>query len=94
LLLDLIRPTIGGVEVLGLDPRANGVALRERIGYLPGDFLVDGRQSAVQLLTYLGNLRGGVTGARIEELAERLDLDLGRRIRELSKGNRQKIGVI
>ncbi|MEE9417236.1 MAG: ABC transporter ATP-binding protein [Acidimicrobiales bacterium] len=94
LLLDLIRPTSGRAEVLGLDPQNNGVALRERIGYLPGDFLVEGRQSAVQLLTFLGNLRGGVAAARIEELAQRLDLDLDRKIRELSKGNRQKVGVI
>ncbi|RLK12073.1 ABC-2 type transport system ATP-binding protein [Micromonospora sp. M71_S20] len=94
LLLDLIRPTSGRVSVLGADPRRDGVALRRRIGYLAGDFVVDGRQSARELLTYLGNLRGGVPGARIDELAARLDLDLGRRIRGLSKGNRQKVGVV
>ncbi|WP_326552576.1 ABC transporter ATP-binding protein [Micromonospora sp. NBC_01813] len=94
LLLDLIRPTSGSVRVLGLDPRADGVALRRRIGYLAGDFIVDGRQTGRELLTYLGNLRGGVPKARITELAERLDLDLGRRIKGLSKGNRQKVGVV
>ena len=51
------------VRVLGLDPRADGVALRRRIGYLAGDFVVDGRQTGRQLLTYLGNLRGGVRAA-------------------------------
>lgn len=94
LLLDLIRPTSGRVGVLGADPRRDGVALRRRIGYLAGDFVVDGRQTARELLTYLGNLRGGVPRARIEELADRLDLDLGRRIRGLSRGNRQKVGVV
>ncbi|MDO3701801.1 ABC transporter ATP-binding protein [Micromonospora sp. C28SCA-DRY-2] len=94
LLLDLIRPTSGRVSVLGADPRRDGVALRRRIGYLAGDFVVDGRQTARELLTYLGNLRGGVSRARIEELAARLDLDLGRRIKGLSKGNRQKVGVV
>ncbi|MFV2021607.1 ABC transporter ATP-binding protein [Micromonospora sp. LOL_023] len=94
LLLDLIRPTSGSARVLGLDPRADGVALRRRIGYLAGDFIVDGRQTGRELLTYLGNLRGGVPKARITELAERLDLDLGRRIKGLSKGNRQKVGVV
>ncbi|MFR9774859.1 ABC transporter ATP-binding protein [Micromonospora sp. MS34] len=94
LLLDLIRPTSGRIEVLGRDPRRDGVALRRRIGYLAGDFVVDGRQTARELLTYLGNLRGGVPAARIDELADRLDLDLGRRIRGLSKGNRQKVGVV
>ncbi|SCG40200.1 ABC-2 type transport system ATP-binding protein [Micromonospora echinaurantiaca] len=94
LLLDLIRPTSGRVSVLGADPRRAGVALRRRVGYLAGDFVVDGRQTARELLTYLGNLRGGVPRARIEELADRLDLDLGRRIKGLSKGNRQKVGVV
>ncbi|ROO61593.1 ABC-2 type transport system ATP-binding protein [Micromonospora sp. Llam0] len=94
LLLDLIRPTSGTVRVLGLDPRADGIPLRRRIGYLAGDFIVDGRQTGHELLTYLGNLRGGVPKARITELADRLDLDLGRRIKGLSKGNRQKVGVV
>src|SRR5829696_3251273 len=94
LLLDLIRPTSGHLELLGGDPRRDGVALRRRIGYLPGDFIVEGRQSARELLTYLGNLRGGVSGSRIAELAGRLDLDLDTRIRSLSKGNRQKVAVV
>jgi ABC-2 type transport system ATP-binding protein len=94
LLLDLIRPTGGRALVLGVDPRRDGVALRRRIGYLAGDFVVDGRQTGIELLTYLGNLRGGVPRATIDAMAERLDLDLTRRIRSLSKGNRQKLGVV
>jgi ABC-2 type transport system ATP-binding protein len=94
LLLDLIRPTSGRATVLGADPRSAGPALRRRIGYLAGDFVVDGRQTGRDLLTYLGNLRGGVPRARIDRLAQRLDLDLSRRIKGLSKGNRQKIGVV
>jgi ABC-2 type transport system ATP-binding protein len=94
ILLDLIRPTSGVASVLGTDPRTGGPALRRRIGYLAGDFVVDGRQTARELLTYLGNLRGGVPHRRIDELADRLDLDLGRRIKGLSKGNRQKVGVV
>ncbi|MFO7291851.1 MAG: ABC transporter ATP-binding protein [Actinomycetes bacterium] len=94
LFLDLLRPDSGQVTVLGLDPRAQGVELRRRVGYLPGDFTVDGNQTARQLLTYLGNLRGGIRRDRIEGLAERLDLDLDQKIRSLSKGNRQKVGLI
>jgi ABC-2 type transport system ATP-binding protein len=94
ILLDLIRPTSGEAELLGQDPRGGGAELRRRVGYLPGDFIVDGGQSARQLLTHLGHLRGGVDRSRIEGLAARLDLDLGARIRSLSKGNRQKVGVI
>jgi ABC-2 type transport system ATP-binding protein len=92
LLLDLIRPTEGRARVLGLDPRRDGVALRRRVGYLAGDFIVDGRQTGRELLRFLGNLRGGVPQARIDELAARLGLS--RKIKTLSRGNRQKLGVV
>ncbi|MEU4428466.1 ABC transporter ATP-binding protein [Actinoplanes sp. NPDC024001] len=94
LLLDLIRPTAGSARVFGLDPRTDAVALHRRIGYLPGDFAVDGRQSVRACLRFLAALRGGVPAARIDALAERLDLDQGARIKSLSKGNRQKVGLI
>jgi ABC-2 type transport system ATP-binding protein len=94
ILLDLIRPTGGRVIVLDRDPRVGGPALRQRIGYLPGDFAVGGGQTAGELLAHLAYLRGGVAAARIASLAERLDLDLGVRIASLSKGNRQKVAVV
>ncbi len=94
LLLDLIRPTGGTARVLGTEPRAGGPALRRRIGYLAGDFVVDGGQSSRELLTFLGNMRGGVPAGRVDALAERLELDQRTRIRSLSKGNRQKVGII
>jgi ABC-2 type transport system ATP-binding protein len=94
LLLDIIRPSSGSAEVLGLDPRKDGVQLRRRVGYLPGDFIVDGRQTSREFLTFLGNLRGGLPASTMEDIADRLDFDLGRRIGSLSKGNRQKVGLI
>ncbi|MFI0349402.1 ABC transporter ATP-binding protein [Actinomadura sp. 9N407] len=94
LLLDLIRPTSGGARVLGLDPRAQAVGLHRRIGYLAGDFVVDGRQRAGECLTFLAGLRGGVPAPRITGLADRLELDLSARIKSLSKGNRQKVGLV
>lgn len=94
LLMDHIRPTSGSARVLGLDPRANTVDLHRRVGYLPGDFAVDGRQRAGECLAFLANLRGGVTTARITGLADRLELDLTARIKDLSKGNRQKVGLV
>lgn len=94
LLLDLIRPTSGTLRVLGLDPRADSAELHRRIGYLAGDFVVDGRQSVAECLRFLGNLRGGVPAARVEELAGFLGLDLAAKIKSLSKGNRQKIGLV
>jgi ABC-2 type transport system ATP-binding protein len=93
LLLDVLRPTSGSAMVLGLDPRADGLELRSRVGYLPGDFVVDGRQSPREFLTYLGNLRGGVSRTDVETIADRLELNLDLRIGSLSKGNRQKVGL-
>jgi len=94
LLLDLIRPTRGRLRVLGQDPRSGGATLRRRLSYLPGELPLDGRQSARELLTFLGNLRGGVAQEQIDRLAERLKLDLSRPIRGLSKGNKQKVGLV
>lgn len=94
LLLDLIRPTSGRASVLGLRPREDGVELRRRVGYLAGDFVCDGRQNVRGYLRFLAALRGGVPQARIDDLAERLGLDQATSIRKLSKGNRQKVGLV
>ena len=94
ILMDLIRPSSGTAAILGQDPRDGGPALRRRLGYLAGDFVVDGGQSSRELLTHLAHLRDGVAQQRIEQLADRLDLDLSVRIRSLSKGNRQKVGLV
>jgi len=93
-LLDQLRPDGGRAEVLGAAPRIGGPAQRARIGYLPGELHVSGRATARQLLEHLARLRGGVGRDRIEALAERLTLDLNRSIRGLSKGNKQKVGVV
>ncbi|MFF5289799.1 ABC transporter ATP-binding protein [Paractinoplanes globisporus] len=93
ILIDLIRPTSGSVRVLGVEPRSSH-ELRAKIGYLAGDFVANGRQTGRELLTYLAGLRGGVPAKRIERLASDWDLDLTKRIGSLSKGNRQKIGVL
>ncbi|GAA1033050.1 ABC transporter ATP-binding protein [Virgisporangium ochraceum] len=94
LLLDLIRPTAGTVRVLGLDPRADAVALNRRIGYLPGDLVVDSRHTVETCLGFLASLRGGAGRDRIGALAGRLGLERSAPIRSLSKGNRQKVGIV
>jgi ABC-2 type transport system ATP-binding protein len=94
ILLDLLRPTAGTVRVLGVDPHAGGPALRARLGYLPGELTLEGTATARQLLGHLAKVRGGRGSERIESLAERFLLDLERPVRTLSKGNKQKVGVI
>lgn len=92
LLLDVIRPTRGVVRVLGRDPR--DAAVRARVGYLPGELALEGREKAGDYLRFLAGVRGGVGRNRIDELAERLEADLSIRMGQLSKGNRQKVGLI
>jgi ABC-2 type transport system ATP-binding protein len=94
LLLDLIRPTAGRAALLGLDSRADGLEVRRRLGYVPGDLRLYDRLTGREQLDSLARLRGAVDGAVRDELVERFDVPLDRPIRELSKGNRQKIGVV
>ncbi|HSE81393.1 MAG TPA: ABC transporter ATP-binding protein [Gaiellaceae bacterium] len=94
LLLDLIRPTRGRASIAGHDVNAASVEARRLTGYLPGELKPPAQSTAAGFLAHLGRLRGGVERTAVEELAARLDLDLGRRIGDLSKGNKQKVGVI
>jgi ABC-2 type transport system ATP-binding protein len=93
-ILDLLRPTAGRIEVFGLDPRNDGLAVRKRIGYVPGELRLPERQTGHQLVGAIGRLRGGFDPRRRDELAERLDLDLDRRLRDLSSGNRRKVALL
>lgn len=93
LFLDFIHPTSGSATVLGLDSRTDSVGIRQNTGYLPGEFVTYEKLTVVDLLQYFANLRGdNLKRARV--LAERFDLDLSRKIRELSRGNRQKVGLV
>lgn len=94
LLLDSIRPTSGTTRVLGMNPRADAVALHTRIGYLADDFVAPGRQRVGAALRFLAALRDGAGAERIDELCERLELDQSKQISTLSKRNRQKVGLV
>ncbi|MEP7360100.1 MAG: ABC transporter ATP-binding protein [Chloroflexota bacterium] len=93
-ILDLLRPTSGRIEVLGLDPRRDGVEVRGRIAYMPGELRLPERMTGHQLVATIERLRGGISDERRDALAERLDLDLKRRLRDLSSGNRRKIALL
>jgi len=94
ILLDLLRPTAGTVRVLDQEPRAGGPQLRARLGYLPGELTLPDRATGREVLRHLAAVRGGRGAERIGPLAERFLLDLDRPVRALSKGNRQKVGVV
>ncbi len=94
-LLDLIRPDSGEMRVLGLDPTADPVGVRRRVAYLPGELNLEPNQTAERTLRYLAALRGNdVDWGRVRKLADRLQLDLKMRIRNMSKGNKQKVGIV
>jgi ABC-2 type transport system ATP-binding protein len=92
--LDLLRPTSGRVRVFGHDPRSHGPAIRARVGYLPGDLVLWQQMTVTDYLAAFGSFRGGVDPVRIRTVADRLSLDLTRRIKALSHGNRQKVGLV
>jgi ABC-2 type transport system ATP-binding protein len=94
LMLDLIRPSSGRLELLGLDSRRDSVEIRRRVGYLPGDLRLYERLTPRELLRYFAALRGLDGLGEGERLAERFELELDRPIRSLSKGNRQKVGLV
>jgi ABC-2 type transport system ATP-binding protein len=94
LLLGLILPTRGRASLFGLDTRAEGVRARERVGYLPGDLRLADRLSGRQQVDSLARLRGGADDAYRAELCERFDAVLDRPIRQLSRGSRQKLGIV
>ncbi|MGH1489153.1 MAG: ABC transporter ATP-binding protein [Acidimicrobiales bacterium] len=94
ILLDLVRPTAGTAEVFGQPPHRHRPETRAGIGYLPGELRMPGRATAGEYLHYLTRLRHGRGNDQIAALAERFDLNLGRPIAKLSKGNKQKIGVV
>jgi ABC-2 type transport system ATP-binding protein len=94
LLLDLIRPQSGSVHLFGLDARRDAVAIHRRVGYLPGDLELYDRLSAREVLAHFARLRGGHSGESVVELARALDLDLDKPVRSLSRGNRQKVGLV
>ncbi|MBO0980696.1 ABC transporter ATP-binding protein [Microbacterium sp. SD291] len=94
MILDIIRPTSGAVRVLGQDPRSAGAALRRRIGFVPGELRLDGRMTGRRMLDFYSQASGPVPAGRIDLLSERLGLDLSRRVGTLSKGNKQKLGIV
>jgi ABC-2 type transport system ATP-binding protein len=94
ILLDIIRPTGGTARVLGEDPRTAGPALRRRIGFVPGELRLEGRVKGRALLNHFADISGPVAPGAIDTLAERLGLDLSRQVRHLSKGNKQKLGLV
>ncbi|HEV8671796.1 MAG TPA: ABC transporter ATP-binding protein [Candidatus Limnocylindria bacterium] len=93
-LMGLIRPTRGSARIFGLDCDRDSVAVKRKVGYCPGELPQFGGWRGAEIVSYVAGLRGDVEDAAIKALAERLDLDLGRKYREYSHGNKQKLALV
>jgi ABC-2 type transport system ATP-binding protein len=93
MLLGLIRPSSGSARVLGLDPWSQADTVHRQLAHLGSDPGYLGEMDAGSLLDYLGALRGLPKGSW-RPIAERLELDPSVPVRKLSRGNRQKVGVV
>jgi ABC-2 type transport system ATP-binding protein len=94
LLMGMIRPTGGSAHIFGLDCVRDAVEVKRKVGYLPGDVPQFGSLRGSEIVAYLGGMRGGVDRRVVRSLAERFDLDLSRRFREYSSGNKQKLAIV
>jgi ABC-2 type transport system ATP-binding protein len=95
-IMGLLRPTHGEVHLLDKSVAPGRATQHARVGYLPGDFRIWGNVKAGRCLRLFGAMgtRDDHMEKRRRELAERLDIDIGRRVGDLSKGNRQKVAVL
>jgi ABC-2 type transport system ATP-binding protein len=93
-LLDFIRPTSGSATIFGMDCQKDTVQIKKRIGYIPGDFGLFGNMTGWKYLEYFGKVRGGYDAESAKQYAARLDIRLDRKMKEYSRGMRQKVAII
>lgn len=94
IVLGLVRASGGHVELFGGDPWRQAATLHERLASVPGDVALWPALTGGQCLDVLGATQGGLDEARRAALIERFDLDPTKRVRDYSKGNRQKVALI
>jgi ABC-2 type transport system ATP-binding protein len=94
LLMGLVHATRGSASILGLDSMERSVEVKRLVGHMPGELPQFGGLRGRDIVGHFGALRGGVDQARVKEITERLDLDLGLKFREYSTGNKRKLGIV
>lgn len=93
-LMGLLKPTGGNASIFGLDCGQRAAEIARDVGYLPSENCYYNELKVRELLQYTADLYGKDCRERMNELAERLNLDLSRKIRELSLGNKKKVGIV
>jgi ABC-2 type transport system ATP-binding protein len=94
LMLSLIRPTSGSARLFGKDVTAHGPELRRDIGYLPSEVFYYQGMKVRDLLKYSASFYDCDCTRRIQELSELMELEMNRRISDLSYGNKKKVGIV
>ncbi len=96
LLLDLIRPTHGTATIFGLDTRTDSVEIHKKVGFLPGELNLWKGRTGAQIVHYLATVRGDADKIKrhANELADQLKLDLTKKFRDYSSGNKRKLGLV
>ena len=93
-LMGLAYPTRGRASVFGLDCHRQAVEVKRHVGYVPGEPPQFGGLRGREVIAYLGAMAGGVDGTNVRSLCDRLQLDLSRRYREYSSGNKKKLLLV
>lgn len=93
-LLALIHPTSGSAEIFGRDCMKQAAEIARDVGYLPGESAYYENMTVGELVRYAADLYGKKCDGRIGELSKRLNLDLSRKIVDLSLGNKKKVGIV
>ena len=93
-LMALLRADTGQAGIAGLDCWKNSVDIKRITGYMPGEPALDPNLTGGQILEYFAHLRGGVDQAYLKQLIQRFDLDISRKFRQYSTGNKRKIVLI
>jgi len=93
-LLGFVKPDRGGCSVAGLDCWKDAPKIQKQLGYLPGEMAFFEEMTGTQFLNLLTTMRGGRKKARLNALLERFELDLSPKIRRMSKGTKQKLGLV
>ena len=94
LLMSLIYPTSGEAKLFGKDAIEHGPEVRKRIGYLPSEIFYYDKMKVIDLLSYSASFYAKDCTKRIKELSDIMELDLNRRIEDLSYGNKKKVGIV
>ncbi len=94
MILGLQHPTSGSARVFGLDVQDNMAAVHRHIGYLPGELALYPRMTGHRLFEFFAHAHGKIDRTYLDSLVARLDVITTRPVRELSKGNRQKLGIV